>query len=819
DVHTLLQDRNGTLWASGTAWEAGPAQTGNTVVCAIAGGRTSCYGQDGSFGGYGVTGMYEDHRGNLWMAAANGLWRWAPGLSQHYAVPELNQRRTAGLTFSSRPFAESSGGSLLIASPDGLSEFADGKFRRFQLPPGAPLFGEAAVLRDRDGALWIGTADTGLLHLHLGKIDSFDESDGLSGNAVQNLFEDREGNVWIGTRNGLDRFREYTVPSISAKQGLSTSFVLSVLASRNGSIWMGTPNGLNRWNNGEVTIYRTGESARTHPQAGRQGLAVRELAAAGLPDNFVGSLYEDPQGRLWVSTARGIAYFQNGKFTPMPGVHIPSWSWSVSPVAQDASGTLWTTGDQGLYRISGGHVAEYLSPQKVGLRGLLSCFLAPDKIGGLWLGSWDGGVAYLKAGTPVASFGPAQGLGSGRVNVVKLDTENTLLAGTDGGLSRIKDGKVSTLTTKNGLPCDTIHALAEDTDHSLWLYTACGLLHISKSELSAWIADPMRHIQVSVFDASDGVKSHAGVLNFGPRMTRSPDGKLWFVPLAGVGVVDPHRLSPNKLPPPVHIEQITADRKTYDVIAGRKAALRLPPLVKDLTIDYTALSLVAPEKTHFRFKLDGQDRDWREAVNKREVQYSNLAPATYRFHVMACNNTGVWNQEGDTIEFSIAPAYYQTSWFRVASVATFGALLWGLYAWRVLRLQRQERQLREVVETVPAMAWIALPDGTCTFANKRWAEYTDFSPEETAGSGWISAIHKQDSESYLRHWRASLASGERFEDQARFRHGADGEYRWFLVRGVPMRDEHGNIVRWYGTMTDIEDRKRGEDQIKALNER
>ena len=81
-------------------------------------------------------------------------------------------------------------------------------------------------------------------------------------------------------------------------------------------------------------------------------------------------------------------------------------------------------------------------------------------------------------------------------------------------------------------------------------------------------------------------------------------------------------------------------------------------------IDYTALSLVAPDKVRFRFKLEGQDRGWREVVNQRHVQYTNLAPGNYRFRVIACNNSGVWNEQGDVLDFSIAPAYYQTNWFR-----------------------------------------------------------------------------------------------------------------------------------------------------------
>jgi signal transduction histidine kinase len=115
----------------------------------------------------------------------------------------------------------------------------------------------------------------------------------------------------------------------------------------------------------------------------------------------------------------------------------------------------------------------------------------------------------------------------------------------------------------------------------------------------------------------------------------------------------------------------------------------LPPLVRDLEIDYTALSLVAPEKNRFRVKLEGRDRDWKDAGTRRQAFYSDLAPRNYRFRVIAGNNSGVWNEAGASFDFSIAPAYYQTAWFRVSCVAAFLALLWALYRFRLHQVARE----------------------------------------------------------------------------------------------------------------------------------
>jgi hypothetical protein len=209
-------------------------------------------------------------------------------------------------------------------------------------------------------------------------------------------------------------------------------------------------------------------------------------------------------------------------------------------------------------------------------------------------------VAHFKDGQVSTSYAGLNGLGEGRVNGLRLDRSNALWAATDGGLSRVHNGRIATLTSKNGLPCDTVVGVLEDDDHSFWLYMACGVVRIVQPELEAWVTDPRRTVQVTVFDSSDGVRSHPLTNVFSPQLAKSVDGNLWFFSFDGVTVIDPHRLAHNQLPPPVDIEQVTADRKAYDA----SSKVRLPPLVRDLEIDYTALSLVAPEKNRFRVKLE-----------------------------------------------------------------------------------------------------------------------------------------------------------------------------------------------------------------------
>jgi len=644
-VVTLLEDRGGTVWAGGWA-------TPNGRLCAIQSGSPQCYGEDGSLG-YGVLSLYEDSGANLWAGAATGLWRWKPGPPKLYPMPEPE---IAALVAADT-------GALWIAVGGGIRQLINRQAEAYLLPGVGHRFRATRLLRDRNGGLWIGTADRGLLHVHQGRTDMFAKSDGLSGDFIYGLFEDREGNIWVSTVNGLDRFRDFAVPTISVKQGLSDDRIMSVLAARDGSIWIGTADGLNKWNNGQITIYRK-----------RNG---------GLPGDKVESLYQDDRGRIWVSSDGGIAYFENGRFNPVSGVS----GRYVHSIAGDNAGNLWISHqDQGLYHLFGGNVVERIPWVVLGRKDFAYSLSSDPVQGGLWLGFYQGGLAYFKDGQVRASYAAADGLSEGRVYGLQFDRDGTLWAATEGGLSRVKNGRVDTLTSKNGLPCDAVHSAGEDDDHSFWLYTPCGLVRIARPELDAWAADSKRMIQTTVFYNNDGVKLNAiPATSYSPLAAKSTDGKLWFVGGDGISVIDPRHLPVNKLPPPVHIEQITADRKKYETSLN----LRLPALTRDLEIDYTALSLVAPEKNRFKYKLEGYDRDWQDVGNRRQAFYNSLSPRKYRFRVMASNNSGVWNETGDTLDFSVEPAYYQTTWFRASCVAAFFALLWVLYRYRLYQVKQE----------------------------------------------------------------------------------------------------------------------------------
>jgi ligand-binding sensor domain-containing protein/signal transduction histidine kinase len=672
----LIEDREGTVWASGMAVPIGK-------LCAIRNGNVQCFGDDGSLD-RGAFNLYEDSKGNLWAGVKDGFWRWKPGPPKFYPL--------AGEPDGIQCFGEDTDGTLLVGWKGAIHRLVDGKTEPYSIPGRTGQIRARRMLRDREGSLWIGTFNEGLVHVHEGRTDVFGLPEGLSSEKGSLLFEDREGSIWVGTGNGLDRFRDFAIATFSVDEGLLSPRIHSVLADRDGSVWLASPDGLNRWDNGQVTTFND--------------------KIKGFTPN---SLFQDHAGRIWVSTPFAFGYLKDDRFIPIRTAY-----GAVASMAQDTAGNLWIANEHAaLFQVRGESVVQEIPWSKLGHSDPGTAVSGDPLHGGLWLGFFLGGIAYYNGGQIQAAYTTADGLTAGRVNDFHLDQDGTVWIATESGLNRLKNGRIMTLTSRNGLPCDGVHWLREDDVHSVWLYTPCGLLRVARSDLDAWTvaidhdknAQPI--VQPTVFDISDGVRSLATANHFSPQVAKSKDGKLWFViGEGGVSVVDPNHLSFNNLPPPVHIEQLVADRKTYEATPEGRGPVRLPPLIRDLQIDFTALSLVAPERILFRYKLENRDRDWQDASNRRQVFYNDLAPGTYRFRVIACNNSGVWNETGAYVDFTIAPAYYQTAWFRVSVVVLFLFVLGVLYQLRLRqvarvvrgrmeeRLEERERIARDLHDTL-----------------------------------------------------------------------------------------------------------------------
>lgn len=654
-VTSILEDRNGTIWYT----RSRPIDT-TGPLCKVTGDKVRCFGkQDGIPFPYAVT-LAEDSEGNFWIGSSAGLLRWRDGSSDTYMPPEL--KSAEGLT----------GVTGLAAGPDsslwvgisrsgpglGLQQMTGGTWKPFVAPElkGSNLT-VGTLFLDRENALWVGTVSQGIYRIHNGQVDRFRSADGLSSDTVRCFYEDREGNLWVATTEGIDCFRNTRVVSFSTREGLVANEVASVLAARDGRVWAGNQGAL---------------------ESLREGRVSSILAKDGLPGQSVTAMLEDHAGRLWVGVDNGLAVYEAGKFRPVRrGDGTPTGV--VIAMAEDRDKNVWaqTIGNPDkLIRIQDFTVREEVPVPQVSR----ATSLAADPQEGVWLGLANGNLARYRQGRlEVLPFPQEQ---AGRVYQVAAMSDGSILGATVSGLVGWKGGTLRTMTTRNGLPCDRIFGLVSDARDGLWLYSQCGLVLLENTEVLAWWKDPDAAVRVKVFDVFDGARPSPP--SFQPVASRGPDGRLWFANETVVQTIDPARIDGNTLPPPVHIEKVVADRKSHEP----RQDLRLPPGPRNLIIDYTALSFVAPQKMRFRYRLEGHDADWQEAGTRRQAFYSDLPPGDYRFRVTACNNDGVWNEAGAFLDFRIAPAWYQTTWFRLLCVVTGVFIVWSLYRLRVRQIAR-----------------------------------------------------------------------------------------------------------------------------------
>jgi signal transduction histidine kinase/ligand-binding sensor domain-containing protein len=675
-ITKTIEAHDGTIWTIGLTSPTG-------ALCRIRNGGVRCWGKDGLFGSRVAT-LYEDRTGNLWFGELHGVWQWNEDRPSFHPLPRDQFVRA---------LSEDSDGVLLVLLSGTIHRMVDGELREVGRLPGASgeLTTSVQVLRDRDGGLWIGALGGGLTHLHHGQIDQFSQSDGLSSNTIEGLFQDREGNIWVGTNSGLDRFREFSATPATLRQGFSSLFIMAVLASRDGSIWLRTVDGVNHWRDGHVTVYRKFADSSNGTRLPIPP-PVKDDARGNILGSGGGSLFEDERGRVWLSTVRSVGYLDHGRFSAVRGVP----GGRVHAITGDLKGNVWLAHEtQGLFHLANEHVVDQISWARLGHSDHADALAVDPSTGGIWLGFFRGGLELVKDGQMRTPDAVRDNLAGGRINDLRFGRDGAFWVAAEGGVNRLTTGRITTLSSQDGLPCSETHWTMEDDAGDLWLSMPCGLVRIGRTELDAWAgaADgkphPQSTVRFTLFDGSDGVRSRAEAGGFSPHVAKATDGRVWFLPLDGLSVLDPRRLSVNTFPPPVSVEQIVADRTGYEPSSLVNGRVRLPPFARDLRIDYTALSLVAPEKVRFRYKLEGWDRDWQDVGNRRQAFYNSLPPRNYRFRVIASNNSGVWNEAGASLDFAIAPAYYETRWFDALVVGLCLSLLWAAYQYRVRRIARE----------------------------------------------------------------------------------------------------------------------------------
>ena len=652
-VRCFAQDHDGTIWAG--------------VVGGFTrfdGARWQTIRMDWNYPSRSAWTLFVDKQGTLWVTTGKGIMFLPKG--------EKTFQDTGVESDAIFAFAQAPDGTMLFHDHGQHSVRAfrpttdpdNDSLPQFNIPARAILF-------DRDGTLWL--AGDGVSRIpfperlsgrvsHSSKeVERFTEENGLTENVAQAILEDREGNIWIGTGGGLDRFRFRNLAWFPFPSGTNN---FSLVAGTNGEVWAGS-RGDTPWPMARVPDAMPVKGAPTH----------------------VFMTYRDPEGVIWISAQDALLRWHNGVFTSIPPpeemLKIVRSSATkdpitISSITKDAAGTLWVSyGGAGEFQLKDGiwMFTKIINEHP----DWAASYAFTDSNNRVWLAYGDRLVAV--AGENSRVFSTEDGLTIGPINII-AGRNQQLWVGGQTGLAFLKDDRFHTLnTTAQNL--GSITGMVVRANDGLWLAASSGIVHIPETEVQQALQQPGYRVSYEVFDLVSDLPEQlqrGGIYSSG--VIESSDGLLWFATRSGIARLNPARILRNPLPPPVAIRSILGDGKSYSPLTNAA----LPALTKNLRIDYTALSLSVPERVRFRYKLESWDKDWQEAGDRRQAFYTNLSPGNYVFRVVASNNDGVWNEQAATFTFSVAPAWYQTVWFRLLCLALFLILAWLAYQFRVHQL-------------------------------------------------------------------------------------------------------------------------------------
>jgi signal transduction histidine kinase/ligand-binding sensor domain-containing protein len=658
--HFLL-DRKGTVWA-----------TTSRGLERFENSRWNKVGTESDFSADSATDLSSDSRGNLWVTAPGALFRLAPN-ARLFQIRETT-RPCLIREGPDRTLWMSEYGVGIRAVDGPLAQFDDTSKPRLTLPGG-----EHKILVDRDGSLWF--TENGIARIAnpeqlpgmnidstSGLIQRFTQKDGLTADAVLALFEDREGNIWVSTTAGLDRFRRRKI--VSGPFPFGNDHALALMTDEQGVVLAADDQSLMQFQNGKVSV-----RVRIPTRAGYQS------AQPGITCAF-----RDWEGTFWlgghgVLTRVTASQVENIAF---PSDVPPAGHWEVQALTRDRKGDLWVSIQQhGVFRRHDG-VWAHLGKQQ-GLQDRTPITLWTDASGRVWLG-YVGTRIVLLDGQRVRTLSLAEDLNIGNVTFIGGRGDRTWVVGQFG--LALFDGKRFRLVAGEGDgDFRGISGVVETDNGDFWLNQATGVAQIPAAEIALKLKDVHHELRYELFDFRDGVPGTATQLRPLPSAVLAGDGRIWMNGTNGTYWVDPRGNYRNTLPPPVTIENVYAEDKRYNP----SETTRLPVLPSNVRIEYTALSLSIPERVRFRYRLEGVDKHWQDVGTRRTAYYTKLPPGHYRFHVIACNNDGVWNPTGAVAAIVVPPAFFQAVWFQALCVCAALGLLWMIY---LLRLRQISAQIR-----------------------------------------------------------------------------------------------------------------------------
>ena len=399
------------------------------------------------------------------------------------------------------------------------------------------------MLETSNHRVLVGTLLSGLYVLDAaGGWFRLSRTNGLSQDWIRCLIEDREHNVWVGTSGGLVLLRERKVAMLSPPDNWEGRPVMGITRAHDGAIWAATEGaGLYRWHGGEWTHFGVG---------------------AGLSNLFVWSVMEDSQRRLWAGTWGGGLFRLDGEKL-VRQFELAELSEPVTALHESPPGTLWIGTGAGLMRYASNRLerlARYGDAAAGAVRAIES-----GAAGEIWIGTQGSGLGRIQDGK-FKSYGRAEGLTYNSILSLHYDPEGVLWIGTlEHGVGRFKNGHFTALTTENGLPNNIIDHIAEDGLGNFWFNSQNGLFRVSRRELNDCADGKTHSLRALLFGKAEGMTTLAGSGGFTPSGFRAPDGHLWFPTARGLAMVNPTLVRPNRVPPPVLIEEVRVDGQPVEL--------------------------------------------------------------------------------------------------------------------------------------------------------------------------------------------------------------------------------------------------------------
>jgi signal transduction histidine kinase/streptogramin lyase len=706
-VTNLAQTQDGAIWAAVTLSGGGKAEGGQNPLAGLArlsDGRWEKIGLNWNYPANSAEKVIVDDAGTLWVTGGEAI---------HFLL-------RGSRTFQ-QATVEVSTWTEVCTGPDGSVWIADSiahtLFNFRKSPEVSHSSVTADVLQDINGILfdnahsfWLATG-RGLYRIPPGSIsalprhtrgvsvmtefahsalekDQFLVADGLSNREVKAVLEDREGNIWVGTANGLDRFSDRSVTQFDIGHSAS-----DLIAGPHSEVWAS----------------QFGASPFLIP--------IHDCKPYLLRNWYTRSFYMDRRGTLWAAMqsdpkrweSRALWKDQNGEVTKVPSP--PDLNGPlIDGIVGDATGRLWMTiRGYGEYALHDGKW-ESVPVFKGNDQNISPDAQFVDGLGRAWLAYYARNTVVMIDGVKRTFFTADHGLDLGSPIVGWASGAQVWVSGTK-GLGFYDGERFQNVRASDGSLFGNVSAVIPTEHDGLWLKGPESVIQIPQDELVDFFHDHTHAVRYRIFDgATDFVAqlTRSGRNTSGTDAVRSGDGKLWFSVSTGVAMIDPAHLAKNDLPPPVFIRSLTADGRIYSA----NNDLRLPKSTHEVSLDYTALSLTLSERNRFRYQLVGVDKEWRDVGTRRQAFYTNLAPETYTFKVMAANNDGVWNETGASITFRIPPTFFQTTWFKLLLISTAAFSVWVLYRLRLRkataeitarlgeRVQERERIARDLHDTL-----------------------------------------------------------------------------------------------------------------------